>query len=223
MSKRYEPFLPNDMFSGIVETMGRVKAVHTLGACKRVRITKPKGWKLSLGESVSIDGICSTVVKTDASSFDVEYMPETLRKTTAAAFLPATIVNLERSLVFGARVHGHFVMGHVDTVARVLQVQTQGRSRLISFTVPRALSKYVVVHGSVSLNGVSLTVARKVRNVCTVALIPHTLAATTLGNSKFGDALNIECDMVARYGLAAFRAGGTVNGNEARKRNHTPR
>src|SRR3989344_2566093 len=189
MSRRHASISKNNMFSGIVETEGK---------CKRVRIQKPRGWKLDLGESISVDGICSTIASTGQNYFEVEYMPQTLSKTTAALFEKGAILNLEHSLKYGDRIHGHFVAGHVDIRARVVGIEKDGRSRLVRVQLPRTLSRYVVSHGSIAVNGVSLTVARKSDTSFTVALIPHTLEATNLANLKTGDAVNIECDVLAR-------------------------
>ena len=193
------------MFSGIVESQGRVIATSIKGSCKRVRIQKSRSWRLSIGESVNVDGICSTVVAKSSANFDVEYMPQTLSKTTAYRFEKGTIVNLERSLVYGKRIHGHFTMGHVDARTIILTLSKRGRSRLMTIRMPRDLSKYIVARGSVAINGVSLTIAKKTQSAFVVALIPHTLKVTNLGQLKSGDEVNVECDMLARYGLAGVR------------------
>ena len=206
------------MFAGIVESKQPILSARTEGKCKRVRMAKPRSWKLSLGESVSVDGICSTVVANSSAHFEVEYMPETLMKTTASSFQMKRIVNIERSLKYGDRIHGHFVMGHVDSVVRVASIEMQGRSRLVTFSLPRQMSKFVVPRGSVAVNGVSLTVARKERGSFAVALIPHTLAITNLEVLQVGDAVNIECDVMARYGLAAIHQSATVRVHEKEKR-----
>ena len=184
--------------------------VDMAGKCKRVQIEKPRGWKLDLGESISVDGICSTVASDGKHNFEVEYMPETLSKTTASSFAKNAELNLERSLVYGDRIHGHFVSGHVDTKVRILNIEKKGRSSAIRFQLPRMLSRYVVARGSIAVNGVSLTIARKDRASFSVALIPHTLKVTNLGTLKVGDMVNIECDMMARYGLAALSSGARV-------------
>ncbi len=198
------------MFSGIVEAEAKIARVTMEGKCKRVRIKRPAKWKLELGESISVEGICSTVASLDRDYFEVEYMPQTLSKTTAALFCKNDSVNLERSLQYGDRIHGHFVAGHVDATAKILRVETNGRSRRIVCALSRALAKFIVARGSVAMNGVSLTVAEKSRHSFTVALIPYTLKATNLGELKKGDPVNIECDMLARYGLAALKRGGKV-------------
>lgn len=208
------------MFSGIVEAQAKIARVDMEGKCKRVQIKKPRGWKLELGESVSVDGICSTVASIGRDYFEVEYMPETLKKTTARLFAKGCAVNLERSLAYGDRIHGHFVAGHVDATAKILEIEKSGRSHRIVCSLPRALSKLIVARGSIAMNGVSLTVAEKATRSFTAALIPHTLKATNLGVLRKGDVVNIECDVLARYGLAALRLSARV-GRDAKKRIRT--
>ncbi len=165
----------------------------------RVSIEKPRGWKLGTGESVNVDGICSTVIAHTAHSFDVEYIPQTLSKTTAAQFDRASVVNLERSLVWGERVHGHFVAGHVDARGKIARMQKKGRSKEVTISIPRTLQTCVAPRGSITINGVSLTVAEARKGAAVVALVPHTLQKTNLGDLKSGDHVNIECDLMARY------------------------
>lgn len=190
------------MFSGIIEAQGEIRAAHMHGDCMHVQIALPRGWKFKKGDSVSVDGICSTVVAFSTRVFDVEYMPETLRVTTAKYLVPGQDVNLEQSLRYGDQVHGHFVQGHVDAVGTVTRIVHLGDSTEITFSTPRNIEKYVAAKGSITLNGVSLTIAKKKQGECTVALIPHTLASTNLGTLQKGDTANIETDMLARQ-LAA--------------------
>ena len=194
------------MFAGIIEAQKAIISTRAAGKCVRVRVAKPQSWNLSQGESVSIDGICSTIVAKSSASFDVEYMPETLSKTTAVQFQAKRMVNLERSLRYGDRIHGHFVAGHVDAASRVARVDRKGRSRVISIKTPPEVSNNIVARGSIAVNGVSLTVAKKGRGFFSVALILHTLAKTNLVLLREGDIVNIEADMLARY-----RGGGRVS------------
>ncbi|OGG50939.1 hypothetical protein A2763_02805 [Candidatus Kaiserbacteria bacterium RIFCSPHIGHO2_01_FULL_54_36] len=182
------------MFTGVVEKTSKIVSAEICGGCRCVRIRKPREWKVSNGQSISIDGICSTVVSFEKHSFDVEYMQETLSKTTAASFAKDTVVNLERSLKYGARVEGHLIQGHVDARIRLAATVEKGRSREIIVATPRALGKRITVHGSIALNGVSLTVARKRGATIAVALIPHTTTHTNLGLLSVGDMVNIELD-----------------------------
>jgi riboflavin synthase len=198
------------MFTGIIQTTAPVVSVRKYGECVRVRIKKPSSWKLVLGQSISIDGICSTVVIKTKDYFEVDYMPETLVKTTAGSFMALTIVNLERSLTLNNVIDGHIVQGHVDARASVASVIEEGNTRRITVTLPTTLRRYVAALGSIAINGVSLTVARLVGTQATVALIPHTLSETNLGLLKRGSGVNIEVDLFARYIVAAIDTGGRV-------------
>jgi riboflavin synthase len=187
------------MFTGIIQSVTPVLAVTEKEACLVARLKKPSRWKLMLGQSITVDGICSTVTRLGASFFEVEYMPETRMKTTAGTFTGGRWVNLERSLTLRDYIDGHLVSGHVDARGRVFKIATDENTKRISIEVPRALQKYIAKKGSVAVNGISLTVADVKKNVCTVALIPYTLEHTNLGLLKEGDSVNVEVDMVARY------------------------
>ena len=204
------------MFTGIIEQTAKVRSIQARGTGVRVSIEKPTGWKLSIGQSISINGVCSTVVTHTVRAFEVDYMPETLLKTTVRTLGKGSLVNLERSLVYGARIEGHIVQGHVDATVEVASIALQGASRLVVFRIPVALKKCVALHGSITVNGVSLTVARLSAGVCTVALIPHTLVHTNLGLLAEGSRVNIEVDYLARYGIAASSASDTVLRNAAK-------
>ncbi len=183
------------MFTGIIEQTGTVKNVAMRGRAKVVTLSKPASWKLKKGQSVNVSGICSTVVSSGATSLTVEYMPETLRVTTAASLIKGTKVNLERSLKYGDRMDGHLVSGHIEGVGKVGKVEKEGRSLLLSIKVPALLGRYALERGSITIDGVSLTVARRHGPWVTVALVPHTLSHTTLGQLSVGDSINLETDI----------------------------
>jgi riboflavin synthase len=187
------------MFAGIVETKGRVKAAEEGNRIRRVRIEAPRAWKLPLGSSVNVDGICSTVVRKGTGFFDVEYMPETLSKTTTRSFKRGTLLNLERSLIYGQRIDGHLVQGHVDCATPVRAIGKKGSSRELTIKPNVSLAHSAVLHGSIAVNGVSLTIAKKHGPNITVALIPYTLKHTNLGTLKVGDAVNVEFDHSRAY------------------------
>lgn len=191
------------MFTGIIRSTAKVKRVEAKGEGLCVAIDAPRGWKLLAGGSVAIDGICSTVVGKRKGAFLVEYMPETLRVTTAADFSPGRIVNLEEPLRIGETLDGHFVQGHVDAVAKVARVSLRGGSHEITITIPKNLRRFLARKGSITVNGVALTVALFSGSTCTLALIPYTLVNTNLGTLKKGDSVNVEVDLIARY-LAQF-------------------
>ncbi|MBI5457582.1 riboflavin synthase [Candidatus Kaiserbacteria bacterium] len=194
------------MFTGIVEKTAKIDSVKTHGSCLRVCIKKPNGWNLSRGQSVSIDGICSTVVTFRRNTFLVEYIPETLSKTTAGFFAKGGMVNLERSLVYGNRVEGHLMQGHVDVRTRIIGVVEKGNSRELIIAVPPVQRRSIALRGSVAINGASLTIARKRGATIVVALIPHTIRRTNLGLLTVGDQVNVELDHTVRLLRAATRA-----------------
>lgn len=183
------------MFTGIIEATGKVQRAQKERTALSVSIEKPRSWKLTKGQSIAVDGICSTVVKSNAKEFSVEYMSETLAKTTAGQLKRGGAVNLERSVRLNQFIDGHLTLGHVDACARVVRIE----KNLLTISVPKALEKYIVLHGSITLNGVALTVARMKKADVTVALIPYTLAHTNLGTLSKGDLINIEIDLIARY------------------------
>lgn len=190
------------MFTGIIETKARIRAVERREDMQ-VCIEKPKGWELTKGQSISIDGICTTVETIGRSDFSATYMPETLRVSTAKHFTKETQVNLERSLKVGDRFEGHIVQGHVDCIGVVTRITTKGASKELRIRIPRAHLRFVAQKGSITVNGVSLTVAKRESDMIMIALIPHTLAHTNLGDLAQGDRVNIETDFVARH-LAAL-------------------
>jgi riboflavin synthase len=187
------------MFTGIITATQKVQRTARRGGGLVVRIGKPSGWKLTRGESVAVDGICSTVAGIGANYFEVEYMPETLAKTTASRFTKGDVVNLERSLRVGARLGGHLVQGHVDAVGEIQKVQRAGSSRVFTIRYPVHLRKFIAPKGSVAVNGMSLTMVKMGKNWFTVSLVRYTLQHTNLGILASGAKVNIEVDVFARY------------------------
>ncbi len=187
------------MFTGIIETVVPVLVAKKKGGCLVIRLKKPAQWKLRLGQSITVDGICSTVTQLGTPFFEVEYMPETLKKTTVRDFQKGSWVNLERSLTLRDYIDGHLVSGHIDTRAKVAKIKEIGDTKEITFAVPKAFMKYIVEKGSIAINGISLTVVAAKGTAVSVALIPYTLTHTNLGLLKVRDSVNVEVDMVARY------------------------
>lgn len=187
------------MFSGIVETTSSIVQVRNARAQRIFSIRKPPGWKLREGESVSVEGVCSTVQKTNGRVFQVTYMPETLRRSTLGGLHERDSVNLERSLTLASRIGGHLVQGHVDTTGRITGVKTEGKAKLYAFEVPRRFSRYIVQKGSIALDGISLTVVHSRPGRFTVSLLAYTLSRTTLGSKGPGDRVNVEVDVLAKY------------------------
>ncbi len=186
------------MFTGIVEQKTKVVRVVQDGLGREVTFARPKGWNFKVGDSVSVQGVCSTVITQKRSEFTVAYMEETLKKTTCAHLRSGMVVNLERSLQYGARVHGHLVQGHISSMAVVTRVENTKHQWNISIRVVPSERRYVVLKGSITIDGVSLTIAQKTKDGCVVSIIPHTAAITTLGTLKKGDMVNIETDFLLR-------------------------
>ena len=188
------------MFTGIVQDLGKVAAL-TLGADGSGRLEVQWGAKrrVARGESVAVNGACLTVLEDGEGRMAFDLSPETLAKTTLGALKPGSGVNLERALRAGEALGGHLMAGHVDGVAKVISLHPQGEGCEMAFEAPAALAPYLADKGSVAVDGVSLTPYGVQGSVFKAALIPHTLAATTLGELKPGDKVNLEVDLLARY------------------------
>lgn len=188
------------MFTGLVEAMGTVRRTEPDGAGgRRLAVAAPFTGELSPGESVAVNGTCLTVVARDAATFSVQAGPETLRRTNLGGVGVGDRVNLERSLKFGDRLGGHLVQGHVDGVGTLVERLPQGDWTTLWFELPRQLAEQMVSKGSVAVDGVSLTLVDVLPDRFSVALIPHTLAETTLGTLPVGAPVNIETDLIGKY------------------------
>lgn len=187
------------MFTGLVQSVGVVSAAEKSGDLILTIKAPSISANLTLGASVACHGVCLTVIEMGADSFKVQLSAETLAKTTAKHWKVGTHLNLERALRAGDELGGHYVSGHVDGVARVARRQPEGDSVRYFFEVPAAFARYLAPKGSITLDGVSLTVNEVENCVFGVNLIPHTLQVTTLAALQVGDDVNFEIDMVARY------------------------
>ncbi len=187
------------MFTGLVEATGTVLALRPLHAGLVMELAASFAGELEVGDSVAVDGVCLTAESFSASSFTVTAGRETLKLTTLGGWASGQLVNLERALAVGDRLGGHLVSGHVDGLARVEAVDPQGESLVVWLSVPSSLARYVATKGSVTLDGVSLTVNEVDGDRFRVNLIPHTSEVTTLGRWRAGTAVNVEVDVLARY------------------------
>jgi riboflavin synthase len=188
------------VFTGLVEEAGRVVAVRPGAAGARVEIAAARTLAgLGVGDSVAVDGACLTAVEVGDDGFAVDCVAETLRRTALGALSPGDAVNLERPMRLGDRLDGHLVQGHVDGVGEVRGARAEGESAVLEIAAPPGLLRYVVEKGSIAVAGVSLTVAARLDDGFTVALIPHTMEVTTLGPGAVGRAVNLEVDVVAKY------------------------
>lgn len=190
------------MFTGIVTHLGRVESLERRGRGARIRIAPVDGVRYRAGESVCVSGVCLTAVKA-SRRLVADLSSETLRRSILGTLEAGDRVNLERALRWGDRLSGHFVMGHVDGISRVLSIRRAGNSWEYRFSIPRGLGRLVAGKGSVALDGVSLTVASRRGPAFSVSVIPETFRRTTLGARRAGDRVNFEADVFARYGRGA--------------------
>ena len=187
------------MFTGIVQELGTVEALEQGEGGVRLRIAAALSGGLREGDSVAVSGACLTAAAVAAGSFEVDVMNQTLGLTTIGALVAGDRVNLEEALRAGEPLGGHIVQGHVDGVGEVAEAREDGFARRLRIVVPDGLERYLVEHGSVTVAGVSLTVAALAQRGFEVSLIPETLERTTLGEASVGSRLNLEFDVVARY------------------------
>ena len=188
------------MFTGIIEEIGVLKERRdgSHSCTLTVRCEKIlEGTKI--GDSIAVNGTCLTVTKLNADSFDVDVTPETMRRTAFSIVRVGSKLNLERALRIGDRLGGHLVSGHVDFVGKLIKKEQEGNAVNLTFSVPEQWMKYILAKGSIAIDGVSLTIAKKQSNSFFVSLIPHTGEMTILLLKHIGDPVNIECDCIGKY------------------------
>ena len=203
------------MFTGLIEGVGRMAARESRGGDARLRIDagtlswlEHDGDGVALGESIAVNGVCLTVVAFDAHGFEADASNETLSLTTLGALPEGRALNLERAMRPSDRLGGHMVSGHVDGIGRVLSIVDDARAQRWRFSAPAALLRYVAQKGSICVDGVSLTVNGVDAEGFEVALVPHTLSHTAFAQTRVGDAVNLEVDLVARYVERLLATGG---------------
>jgi riboflavin synthase len=187
------------MFTGLVQDLGRVESVQADADGARLRIATRLAPEIALGDSVAVDGVCLTATAVDQAGFETEAMNQTLRVTALGGVEAGAVVNLELALRAGERLGGHIVQGHVDGVGTVADVEEDGFARRLSVELPAELLRYAIDKGSITLSGVSLTIAELGDSWVAVSLIPETLERTNLGRLARGDKVNVESDVVAKY------------------------
>lgn len=190
------------MFTGIVEVVGRVTRIEEQEGLRRLRVACEPGFLAGVrpGDSIAVDGACLTPVSVGAGEFVVELVVSTLSRTVAGRYTEGHEVNLERAMRADGRLDGHIVQGHVDGVGHLAAVRSQGETRFLDFRIPGEVWAMTILHGSITLNGVSLTVnALEAPDRCQVAIIPHTWARTNLSALRPGDGVNVEGDMMGKY------------------------
>ncbi|MFJ2649317.1 riboflavin synthase [Streptomyces sp. NPDC087420] len=196
------------MFTGIVEELGEVTAVENLGDASRFTLRGPvvtDGAKH--GDSIAVNGVCLTVVDLDGGAFTADVMAETLDRSSLGALAVGSRVNLERPMAVGGRLGGHIVQGHVDGTGTVVERKVSEHWEIVKIALPAGLTRYVVEKGSITVDGVSLTVVDAGPDYFTISLIPTTLALTTLGHKGPGDPVNLEVDVIAKYVERLLGAG----------------
>lgn len=195
------------MFTGIIEEVGKVVKIQQRGENRRIIVeaTNTPG-QLGTGESVAVSGVCLTALDIKPKSFCADLAPETWERTSFSRIHEGALVNLELSMKANGRFGGHIVQGHVDGVGRLIELErildSEGRDSenwWLHIEIPQEIEKYTVFKGSISIEGISLTVAKLEGNRCTIAIIPHTVEMTNLGSLKPGDPVNLEADLIAKY------------------------
>jgi riboflavin synthase len=200
------------MFTGIVQTTGSIHAIAPRGGDIRLDVAAPGfGFDdVRIGDSVSVSGVCLTVVDITGERFAADVSTETLARSSLGARCAGDAVNLEKALRLSDRLGGHMVSGHVDGVGSVVSVQPDARAQRWVFEAPAPLVRYIAVKGSITIDGVSLTVNGVAGNSFEVALIPHTVAVTTFRERIVGDRVNLEVDLMARYVERLLQFGNAV-------------
>jgi len=197
------------MFTGIIEETGTVKSIRINGNLLKIGINSKNLVKeLRLGESVCVNGACLTVTDIEKSSFLVDVLPETASKTNLGSLKISENVNLERALKVSDRLSGHIVSGHVDVTGTIKGVSRSMDSIKLTVAYPRSLNNYIVNRGSITIDGISLTVSGIARDSFTVNVIPYTIKTTTIGKKKIGDRVNLETDILGKYVEKMFVAPG---------------
>lgn len=189
------------MFTGIVEAMGTIRSTEDRETTRRFLVEAPTfARELSPGESIAVDGACLTAVEIEGDAFAVDVIGTTLERTIAGRYAAGTPLNLERAMVMNARLDGHIVQGHVDGVGELIQIQEDGEYWLMDFRIPHEVAGTTILHGSITLNGVSLTVSDLLDDdVVQIGIIPFTHEHTNLGSLTPGDPVNVEGDLIGKY------------------------
>ena len=191
------------MFTGITEHVGKIDSLERSTDGGRLRVNLSGAGEIAAqmkpGDSIMVNGCCLTAIECGPSHFSADLSGETLRRTSLGEKKPGDLVNLERPLAAGGRLGGHFVQGHVDGVGRVTRLAPEGDNWWLSIRVPEDLRRYVAEKGSIAIDGISLTVARWQDGVADIAIIPFTYEHTNVKSMVVGDAVNLECDILAKY------------------------
>ncbi|WP_019536706.1 riboflavin synthase [Paenibacillus ginsengihumi] len=205
------------MFTGIIEEIGTMKRIDRQGQAMVLTIGARRVLEdVKLGDSIAVNGVCLTVIAFDGGSFSVDVMPETFRRSNLRKLSSGSPVNLERAMPLNGRFGGHIVQGHVDTTG-IITARTPEENAVVFRLEPREpdMLRYVIPHGSITIDGISLTVVEVTDRAFTVSIIPHTLAETVLQYKQPGDEVNLECDVLGKY-IEKLLAAGSVPGSGVR-------
>ncbi len=198
------------MFTGLIEATGRLVERTTTGGGLRFRIASPLAAELAAGDSLAVNGVCLTVILADGAEILADVGPETIRVTTLGTLAPGSAVNLERPLRADSRLGGHFVQGHVDAIGYVEDRAPEAEFEWLTVSFPSNLAPFLVLKGSIAVDGISLTVARLSTDRFGVQVVPYTLEQTNLSAISVGDAVNLECDMIGKYVVRAAELAGLM-------------
>ena len=188
------------MFTGLIDRTGEIRQLQaTASGLELTIVPKSPYAALELGESIAVNGMCLTVTKITDDGFRADVSRESIHRSTSADLTVGALVNLERAMAMGDRFGGHIVSGHIDGTGEIARITPDGDVRLFEIDIGDRLARWVVEKGSIAIDGISLTVAKADAASVTIAVIPHSLAATTLYRASVGQEVNVECDMLARY------------------------
>ena len=188
------------MFTGIIEEVGKIKNISKTSSGILLTISADKVLRdCNIGDSIAVNGICLTVTKFDNDSFTVDVMNETVRKTTLHKLTQNSYVNLERAMLANSRFGGHIVSGHIDGTGIISAIKKDGIAFIYKINTTKEITKYIINKGSITIDGISLTVVSLSDTNFTVSIIPHTMTVTNLGKKKIGDMVNLENDCIAKY------------------------
>jgi riboflavin synthase len=188
------------MFTGIIEEVGSIEQMKQTGSAIVMTVASKKIVEdIHLGDSIAVNGVCLTVTSFTKGSFTVDVMPETVKATSLRQLSRGSKVNLERAMAAGGRFGGHFVSGHFDGIGEIVKKQKQDNAIYYEIKVSEAMRNYIIMKGSIAVDGTSLTVFGVTEDTFTISIIPHTVSETIIGAKGPGDVVNIECDMVGKY------------------------
>ena len=196
------------MFTGLVETTGRVTTLEPRGEQAHLVIEAPFAGELTIGESVAVNGCCLTVTAQDAKCMSFDVLTQTLAVTSLDGLGPGSLVNLERSLPANGRLGGHFVQGHVDDTGRIMDLSSRGQDHRLEIALPPGVARYCIPRGSLSVDGISLTIAELGKLAAVFWITPHTFEATNLQEAIGGQRVNLEADLLAKYVESLSRPPG---------------